>query len=378
MSQLINTLIVEDNPNDAELLVLELERAGFQINFARVDTPQSFTSAIEQRRWDIIFSDHSMPHFSSFQALTLRNQYGLDTPFIILSGTMGEDLAVEAMKSGANDYFVKGRLTRLSAAVNRELQEAQERETRKKVEQELEHFVASLTHDLRTPILAELRVLELLDGDAFGPLSVEQHEIMQELIHSNHFVQHMVNNILYAYKYKQHRIKLEREKTDLAQFLTSVTTSLTVRALVREKQHHLKVMPVDSIPPVEIDRAEMQRVMMNLIKNAVDYTPVKGEIILSLEYQGDYVRINVEDTGSGVDPEIEPRLFMPYATSATRKFRQVGIGLGLYLSKQIVEAHSGRIGYRKAPEQGSIFYVELPVHSQHSVLESVPAEQMPV
>jgi len=211
MSKHINILIVEDNPDDAELLVLELERGGFNVDFERVDTPESFSKALTQQHWDLIFSDHTMPRFSSLHALNFRNQSGLDIPFIILSGTMGEDMAVEAMRSGASDYFVKGGFTRLVSAVNRELQEAQQRAYGRQSEWELEHFVASLTHDLRTPILAESRILELLAQGTFDPLTDAQAEVINELVRSNQFVQHMVQNILFTYKYRQRQVILNKE-----------------------------------------------------------------------------------------------------------------------------------------------------------------------
>ncbi len=361
-TQSLKALIVEDNRDDADLLILELERGGFEVESERVDTPNSFKKALSERPWDIIFSDHAMPHFNSFQALQIRNCEDSDTPFIIFSGTMGEELAVEAMRAGANDYFVKGRMTRLVAAVNRELQDARERRIRKQTEQELEHFVASLTHDLRAPILGEQRILELMEEGTFGALSAEQRKIIEELLQANHFVQHMVNNILYAYKYKQHQVKLKKVSTDMAQFLTSIASSLSVRNILKERNHNLHIAPTEYIPPVEIDQNEMQRVLLNLIKNAADHTPPGGLITLSLDYLEDFVRLKVEDQGSGVDPEIRPYLFVPYATSAVKKFRQIGIGLGLYLSRQIVEAHGGKINYEPGPKgKGSIFYIDLPV-----------------
>jgi len=102
MQRPLKVLIVEDNPSDAELLIMELEDHDFEVTSERVDTAQAYWAALEKEEWDIIFSDHSMPHFSSFQALKLRNEKDLDIPFIILSGTIGEDLAVDAMKAGAN------------------------------------------------------------------------------------------------------------------------------------------------------------------------------------------------------------------------------------------------------------------------------------
>lgn len=360
MSTPLKALIIEDNPDDADLLVLELERDGFQVQSERVDTPEDLEKALDKTQWDIIFSDHTMPRFSSFDALKIRNKRELDVPFVILSGTMGEDLAVEAMKAGANDYFVKGRLTRLGAAVNRELQEAREREVLRKTEWELEHFVAALTHDLKTPVSAELRVLELLGSGNFGSLNPDQHQIIGELIQSNHFVQHMINNILFAYKYKQRGVNLEKERTDLAQLIGAMAASKTIQAMTSETSHRLVTEPIDFIPPVEIDRNEIQRVLLNLIKNAVDYTPEGGVITISMVWRGDYVRVSVRDTGPGVDPEVEPYLFAPYATSTAKKYRQLGMGLGLYLSRQIVEAHGGKIGYERKKD-GSLFYFDLPV-----------------
>ncbi|HEY9687380.1 MAG TPA: ATP-binding protein [Coleofasciculaceae cyanobacterium] len=363
MTQPLKTLIAEDNPNDAELLLLELERGGFQVEAAVVDTAQAFQNALKKWHWDVIFSDHTMPHFSSFEALDIRNRTGLDTPFVILSGTMGEDLAVEAMQAGASDYFVKGKLTRLVAAVKRELQEAQEREKRRSTEQELEHFVASLTHDLRTPILAEQRILEQFVSQAFGPVNPEQREILEEMLQSNQFIQYMVSNILFAYKYRQRQVHLSKEPTNLAQFVSAFASSIIIQTLMKEKTHELIIEPVEALPLVQVDQKEMQRVFLNLVKNAVDYTPSGGTIAIAMSWQGERVRITVRDTGPGVDPEIEPYLFTPYSTESARKYRQVGMGLGLYLSKQIIEAHGGRIGYQRQPD-GSLFYFELPVRHQ--------------
>ena len=181
MTQPLKALIVEDNANNAELLTLLLEQGSFKVESARVDTAEDYEAALGKQPWDVIFGDHSMPHFNSFQALSIRKENNLDTPFIILSGTMGEDMAVEAMKAGASDYFVECKLRRLVAAINRELQETREREVRKKTELELAHFVATLTHDLRTPVLGGLRVLELLDKGNWGDLNPEQKEVVHEL-----------------------------------------------------------------------------------------------------------------------------------------------------------------------------------------------------
>jgi len=361
MTKQVNILIVEDNPDDAELLVLELERGGFDVDYERVDTPENFSKALTQHHWDLIFSDHTMPRFSSLHALNLRNQSGLDIPFIILSGTMGEDLAVEAMRSGASDYFVKGGFKRLVSAVNRELQEAQQRASGRQSEWELEHFVASLTHDLRTPILAESRILELLAQGTFDPLTSAQADVINELIRSNQFVQHMVQNILFTYKYRQRQVILHKEQTDLLQFVQVIVESLTIRTILQEKEVRLRIEELmTEIPLICFDRHEVQRVLLNLIKNAVEYSPPQGTVSVALANDGDRICVSVQDSGPGVDVTLEPYLFTMYAPATVKKYRKLGLGLGLYLSKQIIMAHGGHIGYEKL-DDGSRFYFSLPL-----------------
>jgi signal transduction histidine kinase len=99
---------------------------------------------------------------------------------------------------------------------------------------------------------------------------------------------------------------------------------------------------------------------MNLIQNAIDHSPKETTIRISMEWKGNCVQVNVEDSGPGVDPEMEPILFTPYMASATKKFRALGTGLGLYLSKHVIEAHGGSIGYVRE-DPGSLFYFTLPV-----------------
>jgi len=130
----LHVLIVEDSEDDALLLVRELRRGGFAPAFERVDTPNALRAALARQAWDILFADYSMPHFSGTAALALVRERGLDLPFIFVSGTIGEDTAVEAMRAGAQDYVTKGNLKRLLPAVERELRDARERRDRKRAE----------------------------------------------------------------------------------------------------------------------------------------------------------------------------------------------------------------------------------------------------
>ncbi len=148
MSKLLRVLIVEDSEDDAELLALELERGGYQIIHQRVDTEGSMQAALNNSQvWDLILADYSMPKFSAIAALNLLKAQNIDLPFIIVSGKIGEDTAVSAMKAGAHDYIVKGKLARLIPAVERELKEAVLRQEYRHAQQRLRYlaFYDSLT-----------------------------------------------------------------------------------------------------------------------------------------------------------------------------------------------------------------------------------------
>ncbi|MFZ2657580.1 MAG: response regulator [Victivallales bacterium] len=133
----LRLLIVEDSQNDADLLIRELKRGGFDPKWKRVETAHDMENTLDTESWDLIISDYKMPNFNGIDALNLLQKKNLDIPFIISSGTIGEEMAVSIMKAGASDYLMKDNLSRLSTAVARELQEAEERSTRKKIESKL-------------------------------------------------------------------------------------------------------------------------------------------------------------------------------------------------------------------------------------------------
>ncbi len=123
MSQSRRVLIVEDSPDDAELTVRALRRGACALTYHRVDTPEAMRRALEEQDWDIVIADYSMPRFTGLAALKMLQKAGLDVPFILVSGTVGEEVAVEAMKCGADDYVLKSNLARLPLAVERELRD---------------------------------------------------------------------------------------------------------------------------------------------------------------------------------------------------------------------------------------------------------------
>src|SRR5579885_3209922 len=150
----IRAIIVEDSENDAFLIGHELETGGYQLFFRRVDNAADLSAALDTQTWDLVLSDFSMPQFSGPQALAICQQKGLDLPFIIVSGRIGEETAVEMMKAGAHDYVRKDTLTRLVPAVTRELRAAYERRGRRRAEAMMTHL-ASVVESCDDAILSQ-------------------------------------------------------------------------------------------------------------------------------------------------------------------------------------------------------------------------------
>lgn len=138
--KLLRALIVEDSEDDVELLLQELRRGGYSPDHTRVDTPETMSAELKKGNWDIVYADFTMPRFNAFAALALLHDTGIDIPFIIVSGTIGEDRAVTAMKAGAHDYILKGNMKRLVPATERELRDMLVRRERKEANETIYRF----------------------------------------------------------------------------------------------------------------------------------------------------------------------------------------------------------------------------------------------
>lgn len=148
MANPIRVLIVDDSDDDANLIVRKLRSGGYAPEWKRVDTYPAMKSALEEKHWDIILCDYKMPNFSAPAALKLVHEKNLDLPFIIVSGAIGEDTAVTAMKAGAHDYLMKDKLAKLAVAVEREIREATIRKEKKHTEELLLNSEQNFRHSL--------------------------------------------------------------------------------------------------------------------------------------------------------------------------------------------------------------------------------------
>ena len=162
MGTRLRILLIEDSQDDAHLIRREVQRGGYEVELERVETADGMQKALERQSWDLILCDFSLPRFSAPNALELLKQSGYDLPFIIVSGTIGEESAVNALKAGAHDFIIKGNYPRLIPAIQRELKEAEVRREQRERERELE-AIAAVSATLRTAKTLDEMLSRLLD-----------------------------------------------------------------------------------------------------------------------------------------------------------------------------------------------------------------------
>lgn len=227
------------------------------------------------------------------------------------------------------------------------------------MKQRKEAFISTLTHDLNTPIQAESQVLELLVGENFGPLTDQQKGVLQEILHSKQFMRRMIDNLLAIYKYEDRQISLKLKLSNLNRIIQGDLIQ-QIRSLAQEKGQSLILRLDPDLPATMMDPGEIERVLSSLMQNAVFFSPEGTRIVITTRKQGGTICFSIEDKGQGIEPEVMKTLFNRYSNIA-KKFRQVGIGLSLYLSKQIIESHHGEIGVKSQMGKGSEFFFTLPV-----------------
>ncbi|MGE0172594.1 MAG: response regulator [Oligoflexales bacterium] len=380
----IRALVVEDSIDDFDLLLINLQQSGFEITAERVDNAQSMRKCLSQADWDIIIADHSLPKFSADAALKLLKETGLDIPLVIVSGVIGEDAAVMAMRAGASDYIGKSSLARLAPVIEREIAEREVRRATRKAEEtynlekkaaeeererlyrqsELanrmkDEFLATLSHELRTPLHVIIGNLQILNEFKQGTPEFEQS--LDAMKRNTNAQLRIVNDLLDTSRIISGKIALKPEELDARTLVSGVVQSH--RIAFEAKNISVELDFAKDRLLVFGDNDRLQQVIWNLLSNAIKFTPSGGWCKISVKLSKSGVEIIVQDSGKGMDPESLPIVFERFRQedgSTTRAYG--GLGLGLAIARHIVEMHGGTIRAESdGPGKGAAFFVNLPL-----------------
>lgn len=264
-------------------------------------------------------------------------------------------------------------LRKLSLNINKMITSLQDRDKRindyqrellkdikklKELEQIREDFSATLAHDLKIPILAEKNTLQFFLKGVFGEVSEKQKQALENMQESNKDLLNLVNTLLDVYKYDAVPTELKKAPANINALIVESLNEISPLAV--KNSHTLENKIQGEIPLLNIDKNEIKRVILNLLNNAITYTQHGGVISICHEINNSEVIIKIKDNGKGISESDIDKVFDRYF-SKDIKFRKVGTGLGLYLSKQIIEAHNGKIWAESMPDKGSTFSFSLPL-----------------
>jgi signal transduction histidine kinase len=380
MAERLKVLFVEDSTDDRDVILRELGRSGLEASWSQVATPAELGEALK-KPWDVVLCDYYLPGFGGLQALAIVRAHDVDLPLIIVSGVLGEEAAVAAMKAGADDFFSKDKLPRLGAAIERALADAHVRRARRQVEREKERLLAELeralvvrddflvlaSHEFRTP----LTVLQLQADGLTTTDEVLLHRI-DRLKRQIDRMSRLIERLLDVTRLSSEPLRLSCAQTDLRALVLEVVERS--RDWIDGAQCALTLGPMEQAigfwDPVRLDS-----VVTSLLANALKYGAGKP-VSLSVELRNDVACLTVRDEGIGISVEDQAKLFEKFSrVSPIRNYG--GFGFGLWIVSLLVRAHHGTVEIRSEKGHGATFVVNLPTNqaeTQSSRRRTPPAK----
>lgn len=372
MSQKLQVLIVDDSPDDAELVLRELRRADYAVTSRRVDTRAAMTRALAEESWDIILCDYSMPQFDALSAMALLIEEARDLPLLVVSGTIGEERAVECMRAGARDLILKDRLARLVPAVERELSESARRQEQRRTQKQLRRaedtltrteklrmlgqMAAGISHDLKNLLNPLSLYIDLADR-ALGRADLEKArssigELRQVVRRGVETVDRLRVFSLPVSDQRLSRVDLDsvvREAVALAKSRIRPTAPRSVDIRVELGGPML----------VEGEPADLVGAVLNLAANSIDALPSGGTVLVRTGQLPGSAFLEVQDDGAGIPTELCDQIFEPFFTTKGEQ----GTGLGLSMVQATMLRCHGSVSLESAVGVGTRIRLSFPTKS---------------
>jgi len=365
----LKILILEDVPEDAGLVERILRKEGMSFSLSRVDTQEEFIASLRDLEPDVILSDHSLPQFNSAEALKICRRVGLQIPFILVTGTVSEEFAVNCLKMGADDYVLKANLTRLPSAITTAIKKREEEKKRKaaekalrqqneeliKINRELDHFVYSTSHNLRAPLMSVLGLLNIAQKDLSDN---ETRHFLDYFRMMNESIGKLDETLKEIIDYsKNARIAILNEKIIFRKLLTECVDKLNYLEGADEMEIEIQD---ENAPLIYSDWYRLTVVFTNVISNAIryrDFSKPKSIVHISIAADQTKTTVLVKDNGVGIPAQYLPHIFEMFYRANERNH---GAGLGLYIAKETIENLGGSISATSTLHQGTTFKIEVP------------------
>ncbi len=358
------TVLLGETPTSGTLIIKPMlkEAFGDAAKIIEVETVAGAQQELVAGGIDIILLDFNLigsKRLKSIEEIRVLTM----APLVVLGNTKDETFVLDALKAGAEDFLYTNSLS--SKTLWRAIAFAIERNKARLKEMERLHilelredFMLTLTHDLKNPLIGANRLIELIAEGSARISPAQQRNLLMQIRDSNTNLLTMLQSLYEVYRYEKDLQELHLEKTDLLAVVNHYLRS--VRHLMEDKRIVTHVVNHTRDTIVLADSLSISRVVQNLIENAIKFSPVEGRVEINLKRDDDHVMINVSDEGPGIEPQDLQKLFMRFYQGRLGRTYNYGMGLGLYLCRQIVEAHSGKIWCAPKEDAGATFIVSLP------------------
>jgi signal transduction histidine kinase len=373
----LQVLVVEDNAGDALLLqqMFTKEKMGsFQLT--HMLRMSEALVHLAKGGVDIILLDMGLPDGHGLDTVRRAREVAPGVPVIVLTGLDDEALAAQAMKEGAQDYLIKGQIE--SRALPRALRHAIDRH-RMQAETDLirtnqlqfkDNFLSHVSHELRSPLNAIYQFVTILLDKLVGDVTPEQREYLNIVFRNVKQLQAMIDDLLEVTRGQGGKLTIELQRTSIADAVTDAVN--TLQGAAATKGIKLAARIADELPLVCADPTRVRQILIILLDNAIKFTPVNGAVTVRahlLEKDSNLLVLQVTDTGCGFNPDMAEQIFerLFQASDPSQAGRQ-GLGLGLYICKELVLRQGGRIWATSTPGKGATFSVTLPVFSMRNLL----------
>ncbi|MFH1453551.1 MAG: hybrid sensor histidine kinase/response regulator [Armatimonadota bacterium] len=357
--KIIKILLVEDNPNDALLIKKNLLKDNLELktkNRFEVEHVKKRIEALkllEEKKFDLILSDLGLPDSSDLDTLESLHDKAPKTPVVVLTGLDDEDIAIKAVHGGAQDYLLKNNINH-ELLVHSILYAIERQRLLQEMEAMREEFLSTLTHDLKSPLVAMLGYVDLTTSPQCEEASDQKEEYMQLIKQSGKLLLNMINNIVEACKIDAGRLQLKLENFSIDDILKE--THRTYESLAILNNITLEFPSAEDIW-VNADYNKIRNVLHNLLSNSLKFTPSGGKITLSIIPKDKEIEVSISDTGCGIPVSEQDKVFEKYSQGNTEEY---GTGLGLYIVKNFLQAHGSSVRLESEPGKSTKICFNLP------------------
>lgn len=369
----LKILMLEDNPEDAFLIERVLRKDNMVFITERVDTREEFCESIDRFQPDVVLSDHGLPRFNSREALKISLKERAVAPFILVTGTMSDEIAISCLREGADDYILKGNLSRLPSAIRRAIKERRleklKREARYalrkqnrelvKVNSELDKFVYSVSHNLRGPLASVMGLLNVADSK---PGNIDEiHAMMRRsVVKLDETLKEIID---YSNNARSEIVNVEIDWKSI------IKTSLEkLQYLLHADKVKFAVDDTEAQFPFYSDPQRLALIFNSLYSNCILYCPLDKTpaVNTKIAVAYDMVTISVSDNGIGITESCLPNVFNMFYRATERSS---GAGLGLYITKETVKKLGGNISIEAQVHKGTTVTITIPTRANHKVSE---------